>query len=129
MIFELYGVVAATVLGVVHLSAAAFSFKAQVGNSYTVGPRDEDIRAVGIAGRLARAQSNFMETFSFFAVLVLLVYVTESAGAFSFWGVSLYLVGRVAFLPLYAMGVPWLRSLSWSVATLGIVLVGLEAFV
>lgn len=70
MIFELYGLVAATALGLVHLSAAAFAFKAQVGNSYTVGPRDDDIRPVRVAGRLARAQSNFMETFPFFAVLV-----------------------------------------------------------
>ena len=49
----------AMVLGLVHLTAASFTFKAQVGNAYTVGARDEDLRPTGIAGRLDRAQRNF----------------------------------------------------------------------
>lgn len=129
MTIELYVLVAATALGLIHLSAAAFAFKKQVGNSYTVGPRDEEIRPVGVAARLARAQSNFMETFPLFAALVLTVDVTENLGALSFWGVTLYIAGRAAFLPLYASGTRWLRSLSWNVATLGIVLVALQLFV
>ncbi len=129
MTFELYALVAATVLGVVHLSAASFAFKAQVGNRYTVGARDEDLRPTGVAGRLARAQANFMETYPFFAALVLVVHVTGSAGMISFWGAVLYLVGRVLFLPLYAAGVPWIRTFSWNAATLGLVLVGAELFV
>jgi uncharacterized MAPEG superfamily protein len=129
MTFELYALVAATVLGLVHLSAASFAFKAQVGNRYTVGARDEELRPTGVAGRLARAQANFMETYPFFAVLVLVVHVTGSAGMISFWGAVLYLVGRVLFLPLYAAGVPWIRTFSWNAATLGLVLVGAELFV
>ena len=34
-----------------------------------------------------------------------------------------YLAGRVVFLPLYAAGTPWLRTLSWNAATLGLVMV------
>lgn len=128
MTFELYVLMGATILGLVHLSAASFAFKAQVGNAYTVGPRDEDIRPSGVAGRLARAQSNFMETYAFFAVFVLTVEMTGSAGAFSYWGATLYIVGRILFLPLYVIGVPWLRTLSWNLATLGLVLVGVDIF-
>lgn len=129
MTFELYILVAATALGLVHLSAASFAFKAQVGNRYTVGPRDEGRRPVGIAGRLARAQVNFMESYPFFAALVLIVHVVEGTGTFSFWGVSFYIVGRTMYLPLYAAGLPWVRTFSWNFATLGIVLVGVELFI
>jgi uncharacterized MAPEG superfamily protein len=127
--FELWTLVAAVLLGLVHVSAASFAFKAQVGNAYTVGPRDEDIQPTGIAGRLHRAQRNFAETFALFAALVLVAHVSGRTGAMSHWGAALYLVGRVLFLPLYALGVPWLRTFAWNLATLGLVLVGVQLFV
>lgn len=129
MTFELYALGAATLLGLVHLSAASFAFKAQVGNRYTVGPRDEGLQPAGVAGRLYRAQANFQETYPLFAALVLMVFVTGTSGPWSGWGAGLYVAGRVLFLPLYAAGVPWLRTFSWNLATLGLVLVGVELFV
>lgn len=45
------------------------------------------------------------------------------------WGAALYVSGRVLFLPLYALGVRWLRTLSWNLATLGLVLVGAQLMV
>ncbi|MEZ5729244.1 MAG: MAPEG family protein [Burkholderiaceae bacterium] len=123
---ELWILAAAAVLGLVHLTAASFAFKAQVGNRYTVGPRDQNIQPVGIAGRLQRAQQNFLETFSIFAVFVVLVHLTNAHGALSHWGAILYLAGRILFLPLYAWGVTWLRTLSWNLATLGLALVGVQ---
>jgi uncharacterized MAPEG superfamily protein len=65
-----------------------------------------------------------METFPLFAVAVLVVHVTGAGGALSTWGSVLYLGGRVVYLPLYAAGVPWLRTFSWNLATLGLVLTG-----
>lgn len=126
MIFELWILLAATVLGLVHLSVASFTFKAQVGNKYTVGARDESIKPTGVAGRLYRAQSNFQETYPLFVACIILVFLTNSAGGLSYWGACLYLGGRVLFLPLYAIGIPWLRTFSWNVATLGLVLVGIQ---
>lgn len=43
--------------------------------------------------------------------------------------VHLYRAGRLVFLPLYAVGVPWLRTFSWNLATLGLVLVGTQVLV
>jgi uncharacterized MAPEG superfamily protein len=127
MTFELWSLLVAAALGIVHLSAASFAFKAQVGNRYTVGPRDEGRQPIGVAGRLHRAQANFMETFPIFLVCVFIVHATHSGGDLSRWGCVLYLVGRCLFLPLYAFGVPWLRTLCWNAATLGLVLVGAAA--
>lgn len=123
MSIELWCLFAAMVMALVHLSAASFTFKAQVGNRYTVGPRDEDLRPSGVAARLDRAQRNFMETFPVFAAAVLIVEHLDVAGGLSQWGVVIYIAGRILFLPLYAMGVPWLRTFSWNAATLGLVLV------
>jgi uncharacterized MAPEG superfamily protein len=39
------------------------------------------------------------------------------------WGAQLYFWARVAYVPLYAFGVTYVRTLAWTVATLGIVLV------
>jgi uncharacterized MAPEG superfamily protein len=126
MDFELYVLMAAVLLGLVHLSAASFSFKAQVGNKYSVGPRDEGLQPTGISARLYRANANFLETFPYFAVCVLVVHLTGAGGALSQTGCAMYLGGRILFLPLYAAGVPWIRTFSWNAATLGLVLVGAE---
>ena len=124
MAWELYALLAAVLLGLVHLSAASFSFKAQVGTKYAVGARDESLQPTGVAARLHRANANFLETFPYFAACVLVVYVTGTSGALSLMGCGLYIAGRIAFLPLYASGIPWLRTFSWNLATLGLVLVG-----
>jgi uncharacterized MAPEG superfamily protein len=126
MTFELWTLLAASLLGLVHLTAASFSFKAQVGDPYAVGPRDENLQPVGIAGRLHRAHQNFLETYAIFAVCVLLVHITNAYGGLSYWGSILYLAGRTLFLPLYWLGIPWLRTFSWNFATLGLVLVGVQ---
>lgn len=129
MTAELWILFAASMLGIVHLSAASFAFKSQVGNKYSVGPRDKNLPPLGVAGRLHRAQANFLETFAIFAVFVLLVHITNVYGSLSYWGSILYLMGRVLFIPLYAWGVPWLRTFSWNLATLGLVLVGAQVLV
>jgi len=128
MTFELWLLLYASLLGLVHMTAASFTFKAQVGNAYTVGARDEAIQPTGVAGRLHRAQQNFLETFPLFAVCVLINFVTGTAGALSYWGCILYVSGRSLFLPLYAVGIPWIRTFSWNIATLGLVMVGVQVF-
>jgi uncharacterized MAPEG superfamily protein len=129
MDIELYALLAAVLLGLVHLSAASFSFRAQVGNTYAVGPRDEGRQPTGVAARLARANANFLETFPYFAVCVLVVHMTGTGGILSQVGMALYLGGRVLFLPLYTAGLPWVRTFSWNAATLGLVLVGVQYLV
>lgn len=126
MVIEVWALLIACLLGIVHMAAAAFAFKAQVGNTYTVGARDENLQPTGVAARLLRAQQNFNETFAIFAAVCLLTLVLDARGPFSYWGVILYISGRTLFLPLYAWGVPWLRTFSWNTATLGLVLVGVQ---
>ena len=63
-----------------------------------------------------------------FAAVVLVVHVSETHNALTEWGARLYFLARVAYVPLYAAGVPLIRSLVWNVATLCIVLLVVALF-
>jgi uncharacterized MAPEG superfamily protein len=112
----------AVALGIVHLSADSFSFKAQVGNAYTMGPRDEGKARQGLAGRLHRAARNYTENLAMFVAVVVLVQSTQTVDPLSQWGAGLWLGARTAYLPAYASGVPWVRTICWQVAMVGLIL-------
>jgi uncharacterized MAPEG superfamily protein len=57
-----------------------------------------------------------------FAAVVLAAYVSDTHNALTWWGAQLYFWARVAYVALYAAGVPLIRSLVWNIATLGILL-------
>jgi uncharacterized MAPEG superfamily protein len=121
--FELEMLIAAIVLGFVHLIAASHAASLRRGYRWTAGARDETLPPLaGVAGRLARAAANFAETFPYFAALVLAVEITGHRDAYSYWGAALYVGARVAYLPLYGFGVFLVRSLVWNVGTAGMVL-------
>jgi uncharacterized MAPEG superfamily protein len=120
---EIAGLLVAVALGIVHIVLASHSASLQRGYRWTAGARDEPLPPLlSVAGRLSRACSNYLETFPFFAALVLAVVATGAHSTWSTWGVYLYLAGRLAYLPLYAFGVYLVRSLVWNVAALGIAL-------
>ena len=121
---ELWLLVASIVLGFVHIIAQGQSMTMQRGLRYNAGARDEIMPPVtGVAGRLERALRNFLETFPLFAAAILIAHVVTAHNGFTLWGAWLYFLGRVLYLPLYAFGVPYIRSLAWNIATLGIFLV------
>jgi uncharacterized MAPEG superfamily protein len=116
------------VLAFVHILAAAQAKTRQYGTKWNMGPRDEELPPLNpLAGRLTRAQANFFETFPLLIAGIIIVSgrgLTDSTTALGAW---LWLGGRVAYLPLYALGVPVVRSLAWGVSLIGIVLVLLPA--
>jgi uncharacterized MAPEG superfamily protein len=124
MTFELTMLALAIVLGLVHVSLQAVSATAQYGRDWNVGPRDAPQPPLqGVGGRLQRAWHNFLETFPLFAAAVLIAHVANRHSGLTVWGAGLYLGARVVYLPLYAAGIPFVRSAVWSVATVGIVLI------
>jgi uncharacterized MAPEG superfamily protein len=95
---------------------------------WAIGPRDEAGPAsTRIGARLERALANFLETFVFFAAAVLLLQVLGKHTANSALGAQLYFWARLAYVPTYAAGIPFLRTLVWAVSLVGIVLVFLAA--
>lgn len=119
---ELAYLALSVVLLLVHLSVQSFTFKAQVGNRYTVGARDEALKASGVAARAERAYANFRETFPAFTVLALALHATGRADWWSGIGAALWFWMRVAFLPAYLTGWPWVRTLIWNASMVGLVI-------
>ena len=125
MPIELLGIVASVALGFLHIVLASHAASMQRGYWWAAGARDQQLPPLhGVAGRLARASANYLETYPYFAVLALAVHVTAANSVVSAWGIGLYLVGRTVYLPLYAFGVVLVRSLAWNVAVLGIAALG-----
>ena len=129
MSMELKMLAWAIVLGLLQVALAASMATAQRGFAWGAGARDGDPAPVTpVAARLQRAAANFLETFGFFAAAVLLLHATGRGNANSAMGAQLYFWARVAYVPAYAVGVPFLRTLVWAAALVGIVLVLLPLF-
>ena len=129
MAVELQMLVWAVVLGLAQIMAAATLGTQQRGLAWNAGARDGDPKPLtGVAARMDRALKNFLETFGFFAVAVLAVVVIQRTNAHTALGAQLYLWSRVAYVPLYAMGIPYLRTLVWAASMAGLFLVLLALF-
>lgn len=112
------------VLGLVYVLIAAALGTMQRGLQWNVGNRDgETPPLTGTAARADRASRNFLETFAFFAVAVLVVMMAGRTGGHSALGVQLYFWARVAYLPIYLVGIPYLRTAVWTVSLCGLLLV------
>lgn len=124
MTIEIQMLAWAIALGVLQLLTAATLSTLQRGPKHAVSARDAVMPALtGMAGRMDRAFGNFMETFPFFAAALLAVLVSGQSNATSALGAQLYFWARVAYVPLYALGVPYLRTLVWTVSLIGLVMV------
>jgi uncharacterized MAPEG superfamily protein len=124
MTIELQMLALSIVLGLVHIILNASTATTQYGLDWNTGPRDAPMPPLtGVAGRLQRAMHNFVESFALFAAAVLIAQAAGRHNALTHWGVQLYFWGRVAYLPLYAFGIPKIRSAAWGIATLGTILI------
>jgi uncharacterized MAPEG superfamily protein len=93
------------------------------------GARDGQAPTVKpVAARLDRAFKNFLETFAFFAAGVLMLQATGKANAQSAMGAQLYFWARVVYMPAYATGIPFLRTLIWAASMVGLVMVLLPLY-
>lgn len=129
MTTELRMLAFSVLLGLFHIAIAASFANRQRGFRWNWSARDTPMPPLtGVAARLDRAMRNYLETFTFFAAAVMLANLAGGHDWTAVLGAQLYFYGRLVYLPLYGFGVPYLRSAVWSVATLGIVMVGASAF-
>jgi uncharacterized MAPEG superfamily protein len=121
MTVELWMLAASIVLGVIHLIASSHLISWQRGYRWTAGSREETVPPLhGVANRVDQATTNFLETFPFFAALVLITHVINHHSALTVWGVHLYLWARLGYLIAAANGLGLVRSLvCWNTAFVG----------
>jgi uncharacterized MAPEG superfamily protein len=108
----------------VHIFTATRFKTAQYGRKWNVGARDEDLpEANAMTGRTMRAQANFMETFPIAIVALLGVVIAGKTSPTTALGGWIWLGARVVYLPLYAAGVPVVRTVVWTIGVLGLAMV------
>ena len=130
MNFELMVLAAASLWGFLQLVAAAQAANAQYGLKWAASPRDVEMPLLKpIPGRINRNFRNYMETFPFFAVAVLIAQAAGLHNELTHWGSIAYLGGRIAYTTLYICGIPLIRSLFWNIAAFGMLAVLAAPFV
>jgi uncharacterized MAPEG superfamily protein len=123
MTIELQFLIWSVVLGIAHLIAASHFISHQYGYRWTAGNREEEMPPLkGMTGRIDRATTNFLETFPFFATVVLVAHLTGCHNTLTILGAHFYFWGRIAYVLASVAGFPLVRSLVWSIPTSGILL-------
>jgi uncharacterized MAPEG superfamily protein len=111
------------VLGLLQILLTATCSLGQRGLDWAASARDEVKPPLsGVGGRLDRARANFLETFPLFATAVLAAHVLQQHDQLTVLGAQLYFWARLLYVPVYAAGIPYLRTLIWVVSIAGIVL-------
>jgi len=127
---ELTYLAATLVLALVQIFLPAGARTMEFGSKWNAGARDQTpVSQNPVVGRLERAQSNLYETLPLFIGAVLIAHVTGAESALTLWGVVLYFWARVAYVPLYALGVPYIRSLVWLVSLAGLIMILAALFI
>ncbi|MGI4984092.1 MAG: MAPEG family protein [Janthinobacterium lividum] len=112
------------ILAIVQIFLPSMLRNRETGVAYNAGPRDEPGPPVGVVtGRLMRAKSNLYETLPLFIAAILIAHIAGREGSLTHLGAWLYLIARVVYVPLYAAGIPYIRSMVWLVSLLGVILV------
>lgn len=130
MSLELHCLAWASILGLAHIFIAGNARSKELGVKWNMGARDEKVKDLSpVTQRLLRAQSNFFETFPLFASAVLIVAVSHSYSVYSYWGSLIYLLARIIYLPLYALGIPVVRTITWLLSIVGLLLVLMSSII
>lgn len=108
------------VLGLAHVVIGAQLATMQNGLKWNASARDEPRPLNGVAARVDRALSNFMQTYPFFVAALLAVLIAQRTSDTTATAAWTYLVARVLYVPVYAAGIAYVRSAVWIVSFIAI---------
>ena len=119
MTLELKLLVWSTALALIQMLMAVLAAIAQVGLLPLVGNRENLAAFEGWAGRAQRAHRNMLESLIIFAALVLVAQFAGKTNVATALGAQWFFWGRLAYAPVYVIGIPWLRTGLWGVSFVG----------
>src|SRR5271163_4854203 len=107
MTIELQMLALSIALGLLQIVLSSHAASFQYGYRWAASARDHEMPPLsGVAARLERVLSNYMETFPLFVAAILVANVLGRHSWMTVRGAQLYFWGRVGYLPLYAFGFP-----------------------
>ena len=98
----------------------------QVGLPALAGNRENLPPITGWADRAARAHRNMLESLVMFAALVLVARIAGKANAMTALGSELFFWARIVYVPVFLIGIPWLRTGVWGISVVGLVTIFLQ---
>ena len=91
-----------------------------------VGPRDDLPEPSVFAHRAQRAAGNMVENMALFVPLVMAAHMTGVSNESTILGAQLFLTGRLLHAIVYLAGWPWVRTVAWFIAILGMAMIILQ---
>jgi len=110
-----------TTYGYGRLSAAG-------GSEWAFGNRDRALPVPAWTERAVRAHANLVENLGPFIILVLVAHVGGKANATTALGAMIFFWARAVYAAVYIAGIIYLRTIVWSVALIGELMILLQLF-
>lgn len=108
------------ILWLAHVLTQALIARGELGDDYLFTPRDQDPATSSISlGRATRALSNYVENLGPFVALDLGLIATNHTGGI---GASIWIIARILYLPIYIMGIKYVRTACWVVSVVGLLM-------
>ena len=126
MPIEMKLLVWAVALTLVQSVIAVLGAQLQVGLPALAGSRENLPPIEGWGGRAQRAHRNMLENIVLFACLVLVAQIAGKTDATTALGAQLFFWARLIYVPIYLMGIPWVRTGVWAVSVVGLVMIFLQ---
>ncbi|HUO92819.1 MAG TPA: MAPEG family protein [Rhizomicrobium sp.] len=120
MTLELKMLVWSAALALAQMLVALLAAITQVGVLRLVGNRENLPAFEGWADRAQRAHRNMLESLGIFAALVLVAQVAGKTNAMTALGAQLFFWARLAYGPVYIIGIPGLRTALWGISFVGL---------
>jgi uncharacterized MAPEG superfamily protein len=87
------------------------------------GNRESPVEGRGWAGRAQRAHRNLLESLVPFTALILVVSAAGVSNPATVMGAQVFLYARVVYALVYIAGIPWLRTVVWTVGLVGMLMI------
>lgn len=120
---ELSLLVWSVVLAFVQMLIAVLGSLTQVGLLTLVGNREGFPEIKGWGGRAMRAHSNMIENMALFIPLVLIAVAAGKTNSTTLLGAEIFFWARVVYAVIYLIGIPWLRTATWVVSLIGLIMI------
>lgn len=115
---ELTILVYAALLQAFQLSLAIVFGDTQTGIKYGASARDTPRPLTGLAGRIDRALTNHYAALALFSIAVVVLTLGNKSTPLTVNCAWAYLAARIAYVPCYAFGIAYVRSVLWTIGFL-----------
>ncbi|WP_299726388.1 MAPEG family protein [uncultured Tateyamaria sp.] len=112
----------AVILLIVHMFVQATFSALTKGIGWAIGTQDEARDPSPVAGRLERGLRNYVYNLPAFVALALMLKVTDLGSETTALGAAIWFWARVAYVPVFASGIPFGRSIAWFTSLAGLAL-------